>query len=132
MDVEGGKVTCLSPTGCYENSILCEGEPQTVQTRTGKNEEIIMNDINIFIQVDADREVCVGQPLEKEEATRLALKVRETRHNKVKTIFLYGLTSLEGVQLFFKPLSINDKQLKFITKTYTNGMVYVTYGEEVR
>ncbi len=91
-----------------------------------------MNDINIFVQVDADREVCVGQSLEKEEATHLACKARKVRRNKVKTIFLYGLTSLEGVQLFFKPLSINDKQLKFITKTYTKGMVYVTYGEEVR
>ena len=88
-----------------------------------------MNDINIFIQVDADREVCVGPALEREEATHLACKARKVRHNKVKTIFLYGLTSLEGVQLFFKPISVNDEQLKFISKTYTKGMVYVTYGK---
>lgn len=88
-----------------------------------------MINIDIFIQVAADKEVCVGQPLEKEEATRLALKARETRHNKVKTSFVYGLTSLEGVQLFFKPISVTDGQLKYISKTYTKGMVYVTYGK---
>jgi hypothetical protein len=88
-----------------------------------------MENIELFISVDADKEVCVGSPLEREEATRLALKARETRHNKVKTSFVYGLTSLEGVQLFFKPISVTDGQLKFISKTYTKGMVYVTYGK---
>ena len=88
-----------------------------------------MENIELFITVASDKEVCVGQPLEKGEATRLALKVRETRHNKVKTSFVYGLTSFEGVQLFFKPLSVNDEQLKYITKTYAKGMVYVTYGK---
>ena len=91
-----------------------------------------MENIEIFITVAPDKEVCVGQPLEKGEATRLALKARETRHNKVKTSFVYGLTSLEGVQLFFKPVSVTDEQLKFISKTYTKGLVYVTYGEVVR
>lgn len=88
-----------------------------------------MENIELFITVAPDKEVCVGQPLEREEATRLALKARETRHNKVKTSFVYGLTSLEGVQLFFKPISVTDKQLKFIAKTYTKGLVYVTYGK---
>lgn len=88
-----------------------------------------MNDINIFIEIEAGKEVCVGHPLERREATRLALKARETRHNKVKTSFVYGLTSFEGVQLFFKPLSVNDEQLKYISKTYTKGLVYVTYGK---
>ena len=91
-----------------------------------------MEDIKLFILVDVDKEVCVGQSLEKEEATRLACKARKVRHNKVKTIFFFFFFSLEGVQLFFKLLSINDRQLKFITKTYTKGMVYVTYGEEAR
>lgn len=88
-----------------------------------------MENIELFITVAPDKEVCVGQPLERDEATHLALKARETRHNKVKTSFVYGLTSLEGVQLFFKPISVTDKQLKFISKTYTKGLVYVTYGK---
>ena len=88
-----------------------------------------MENIKLFITVAPDKEVCVGQALEREEATRLALKARETRHNKVKTSFVYGLTSLEGVRLFFKPISVNDEQLKFISKTYIKGLVYVTYGK---
>lgn len=88
-----------------------------------------MEDIELFIVIAPDKEVCVGQPLEKGEAIRLALRVRETRHNKVKTSFVYGLTSLEGVQLFFKPISVTDEQLKYISKTYTKGLVYVTYGK---
>ena len=88
-----------------------------------------MKNIELFITVAPDKEVCVGPALEREEATRLALKSRETRHNKVKTSFVYGLTSLEGVQLFFKPLSVSDVQLKYISKTYTKGIVYVTYGK---
>jgi hypothetical protein len=91
-----------------------------------------MEDIKLFILVDADREVCVGQSLEKEEATRLACKARKVRHNKKKTSFVYGVTSLEGIQLFFKPLSVDDTQLRFITEMYTKGMVYVTYGEVAR
>ena len=87
-----------------------------------------MENIELFIMVAPDKEVCVGPALEREEATRLALKARETRHNKVKTSFVYGVTSLEGVQLFFKPISVNDEQLKHISKTYTKGIVYVTYG----
>jgi fibronectin type 3 domain-containing protein len=85
--------------------------------------------IDVFIQVAPDKEVCVGQALERDEAIRLALKARKTRHNKVKTSFVYGLTSLEGVQLFFKPISVNDEQLKHISKTYTKGIVYATYGK---
>lgn len=87
-----------------------------------------MLNVELFIMTGPDKEVCVGQPFEREEATKLAVKARKTRKNKVKTTFIYGLTSLEGVQLFFRPLSISDEQLKFITKTYTKGMVYVTYG----
>jgi hypothetical protein len=88
-----------------------------------------MEDIELFIVIAPDKEVCAGPALERDEATRLALKARETRHNKVKTSFVYGLTSLEGVQLFFKPISVTDGQLKFICKTYTKGLVYVTYGK---
>ena len=88
-----------------------------------------MENIELFIMVAPDKEVCVGPALGREEATHLALRARETRHNKVKTSFVYGLTSLEGVQLFFKPISVNDERLKFISKTYTKGMVYVTYGK---
>lgn len=83
--------------------------------------------INLFIMTGPEKEVCVGQPLKREEATKLAVKARK-RRNKVKICFVYGLTSLEGVQLFFKPQSVSDKQLSFISKTYTKGMVYVTYG----
>lgn len=85
-----------------------------------------MIDINIFIEIAADKEVCVGQALEKDEATRLALKAK-SRKNKEKTCFLYGLTSLEGVQLFFKPYSLTYEQLKYVSRTYTRGTVYVTY-----
>jgi hypothetical protein len=88
-----------------------------------------MENIELFIMVAPDKEVCVGQALERDEATHLALKVKETRHNKVKTSFVYGLTSLEGVQLFFKPISVTDEQLKYISKTYIKGLVYVTYGK---
>lgn len=88
-----------------------------------------MLNVELFIMVGPDKEACVGQPLGREEATKLAIKARKTRrNNKVKTCFVYGLTSLEGIQLFFKPLSVSDEQLKFISKTYTKGMVYVTYG----
>jgi len=85
-----------------------------------------MIDINIFIEIDAGKEVCVGQPLEKGEATRLALKAKR-RKNKEKTCFVYGLTSLEGIRLFFKPYSLTHEQLKYVSRTYTRGTVYVTY-----
>ena len=85
-----------------------------------------MIDINIFIEIAADKEVCIGQALEKDEATRLALKAKG-RKNKEKTCFLYGLTSLDGVQLFFKPYSLTYEQLKYVSRTYTRGTVYVTY-----
>ena len=85
-----------------------------------------MININIFIEIAADKEVCVGQALERDEATRLALKAK-SRKNKEKTCFLYGLTSLDGVQLFFKPYSLTYEQLKYVSRTYTRGTVYVTY-----
>lgn len=85
-----------------------------------------MIDINIFIEIGSDKEVCVGQALEKDEATRLALKAK-SRKNKEKTCFLYGLTSMDGVQLFFKPFSLTYDQLKYVSRTYTRGTIYVTY-----
>jgi len=82
--------------------------------------------VDVFIEIDAGKEVCVGQALEKDEATRLALKAK-SRKNKEKTCFLYGLTSLDGVQLFFKPYSLTWEELKYVSRTYTRGTVYVTY-----
>ena len=46
-------------------------------------------DLKLFIMVGPDKEVCVGQPLEKEEATKLAVKARKTRHNKICYTFKY-------------------------------------------
>lgn len=68
MEAEEGKVTCLSPTGCYENSILWEGEPQNGSSSYREKRDFMMNEINIFIQIEEEKG-CVGQSLEntKEE-----------------------------------------------------------------
>jgi hypothetical protein len=83
--------------------------------------------LDVFVQVNQEEEVCVGQALEKDEATRLALRAK-SRKNKKKTCFLYGLTFQDGVQVFFKPYSLTWEELKYVSRTYTRGTVYVTYA----
>ena len=68
MDVERGKVTCLSQTGCYANSVLFEGKTSDGSSSYREKRDFMMNEINIFIQIEEGKG-CVGQSLEntKEE-----------------------------------------------------------------